>query len=92
MNSFCLSASSVINEFIEQSSKKLEAFENRDLSEYDMISLFIDGKHQAKEQIIIVLGVTLQGDKRPLGILPSHSKNSKVIKELLSKLVEHGLD
>lgn len=92
MDSFGLSASSVSNEFIEQSSRKLEAFENRDLSEYDVISLFIDGKHLAKEQIIIVLGVTLQGDKIPLGFVQSHSENSAVIKELLSKLIERGLN
>lgn len=57
-----------------------------------MISLFIDGKHLAKEQIIIVLGVKLQGDKIPLGFVQSHSENSAVIKELLSKLIERGLN
>jgi transposase-like protein len=91
LDGFGLSSSSVSNEFIEQSSQKLEAFENRDLSEYDFISLFIDGKYLAKEQIIIVLGVTIQGDKVPIGFIQSNSENSTVIKDLLTHLIERGL-
>jgi len=91
LDSFGLSHSSVSNEFIEQSSKKLEEFENRDLSEYDFVSLFIDGKYLAKEQIIIVLGITMQGDKIPIAFIQSTTENSKSIKELLSNLVSRGL-
>ena len=91
LDGFGLSSSSVSSEFIEQSSKKLEAFENRDLSDYDFVSLFIDGKYLAKEQIIIVLGVTIQGDKIPIGFVQSHSENSDVIKDLLNNLIDRGL-
>ena len=91
IDSFGLSHSSVSNEFIEQSSRQLEAFESRDLSEYKFVGLFIDGKYLAKEQIIIVLGVTFQGDKIPLGFIQSATENSKSIKELLSNLVNRGL-
>jgi transposase-like protein len=91
LDGFGLSSSSVSNEFIDQSSKKLEYFENRDLSEYDFVSLFIDGKSLAKEQIIIVLGVTIEGDKIPIGFVQSHSENSSVIKELFTNLIDRGL-
>jgi transposase-like protein len=91
LDGFGLSSSSVSSEFIEQSSRKLEDFENRDLSDYDFISLFIDGKYLAKEQIIIVLGVTIDGDKIPIGFTQSHSENSIVIKELFNKLIDRGL-
>jgi len=91
IDSFGLSHSRVSNDFIEQSSGQLEAFESRDLSEYEFIGLFIDGKYLAKEQIIIVLGVTFQGDKIPLGFIQSATENSKSIKELLSNLVNRGL-
>lgn len=91
LDGFGLSSSSVSNEFIEQSGKKLEDFENRDLSDYDFVSLFIDGKYLAKEQIIIVLGVTIQGDKIPIGFVQSHSENSNVIKDLLKNLIDRGL-
>ncbi len=91
LDGFGLSSSSVSNEFIEQSSQKLEVFENRDLSDYDFVSLFIDGKYLAKEQIIIVLGVTIQGDKIPIGFVQSHSENATVIKDLLNNMIERGL-
>jgi transposase-like protein len=91
LDGFGLSSSSVSKEFIDQSSERLEAFENRDLSEYDFVSLFIDGKYLAKEQIIIVLGVTIKGDKIPIGFVQSNSEHSNVIKELLSSLIERGL-
>lgn len=91
VDSFGLSASSVSTEFIEQSRRQLEAFESRDLSTYEFVALFIDGKYLAKEQIIIVLGVTAQGDKISLGFIQSATENSVSIKELLSKLVDRGL-
>jgi putative transposase len=53
--------------------------------------LFIDGKYLAKEQIIIVLGVTLKGEKMPLGFIQTTTENSGCIKELLSSLIDRGL-
>lgn len=91
MDSFGISHSSVSNDFIEQSSSRLEMFENRDLSEYDFVALFIDGKYLAKEQVLIVLGVTIQGEKVPIGFIQTATENSKSISELLSNLIERGL-
>jgi transposase-like protein len=91
VDSFGLSRSSVSNRFIEVSTEKLEEFTKRDLSQHDFIALFIDGKYLAKEQIIIVLGVTLKGEKIPLGFIQTNTENSGCIKELLSGLIERGL-
>lgn len=57
-DSFGLSRSSVSKKFIEQSSEKLAEFEKRSLHSYEFVGIFIDGKSLAKEQIIIVLGVS----------------------------------
>ena len=92
LDSFGMSHSSVSKEFIEQSSEKLKQFENRDITEHDFVALFIDGKYLAKEQIIIVLGVTIKGDKIPIGFVQAATENSKVIKELLCSLIERGLN
>ncbi len=92
LDSFGLSHSSVSKEFIEQSSEKLKQFENRDINEHDFVALFIDGKYLAKEQIIIVLGLTIKGDKIPIGFVQAATENSKVIKELLVSLIERGLN
>lgn len=91
MDSFGISHSSVSKEFIEQSSQRLEAFENRSLKEYDFVSLFIDGKYLAKEQVLIVLGVTIQGDKIPIGFIQTATENHKSIAQLLGSLVDRGL-
>ena len=91
-DSFGLSSSSVSRNFIDYSAEKLKEFERRDLSGYDFVSLFIDGKYLAKEQIIITLGVTAQGDKVPLGFIQSATENSKAIKQSLEKLIDRGLE
>lgn len=91
VDSFGLSASSVSREFIEQSKKRLEDFDNRSLAEYEFVGMFIDGKSLAKEQIIIAVGVSISGLKIPLGFIQSGTENSRAIKELLSNLVDRGL-
>jgi len=89
---FGLSRSSVSNKFIEDSTEKLKAFEERRLDNYQFVALFIDGKSLAKEQILIVIGITIAGDKIPLGFLQIPSEKSTLIKDLLNKLIERGLD
>jgi len=88
---FGLSKSSISRSFKERTTQQLEEFENRDLSSHDYVALFIDGKYLAKEQIMIVLGVTMQGDKIPIGFLQTHTENSAPIKDLFDSLIERGL-
>ena len=89
-DSYGLSRSKVSERFIEESAKRVESFFNRDLSGHNFIGMFIDGKYLAKEQIVIVLGVTDQGDKIPLGFIQTTMENSIAIKELFSNLIERG--
>lgn len=92
VDSIGLSRSSVSNRFIEESSKALKEFSERDISQYNILALFIDGKYLAKEQIVIVLGITEAGGKIPLGFIQTTTENSTSIKQLLSSLVERGLE
>ena len=91
VNSFGLSSSSVSREFIQQSAEKLKRIEERDLSGYSFVSIFIDGKYFAGEQMLIALGVTSDGRKIPLGFAQSANENNVVIKELLQNLIDRGL-
>ena len=91
-DSFGLSRSNVSKQFIEQSSEKLKQFEKRSLHPYEFVAIFIDGKALAKEQMIIVLGVTQKGEKVPLGFIQSHTENATSIKALLSELIDRGLN
>lgn len=86
-----LSRSHVSKRFVEESSKRLEEFSNRDLSNHKYVAVFIDGKYFYKEQIVIALGITDDGQKVALGFVQTTTENSKSIKELLGNLIDRGL-
>lgn len=89
--SFGLSKSSVSSRFIEATTEKLKEFERRRYDHLDILAVFMDGKHLAKQQIIIALAITLQGDKIPLGFVQSTTENSVVIGSFLKDLIGRGL-
>ena len=91
VDGFGLSQSSVSRAFQERSRKALEEFERRSLSGYDFVGLWIDGKSQAREQIVIALGLTMKGEKVPLGFVQATTENSTAVKGLLSDIVHRGL-
>lgn len=90
IDGFGLSRSSISSTFIEESSKRLEFFNERRFDDHTFTALFIDGKYLAKQQIIIALGITDCGDKILLGLLQTTTENSIVIKDLLTNIVERG--
>ena len=55
------------------------------------MALFLDGKSFADEEILIALGVTLDGHKIPLGFVQAATENERVCRRFLSDLVERGL-
>ena len=89
--SFGLSSSTVSRRFIQASSRKLKELMERDLSAYDFVALFIDGKSFAEDEMIIALGVTMAGEKIPLGFIQAGSENERVVKEFLNTLLDRGL-
>ena len=66
---FGLSSSSVSRRYVKGTARKLAQFQERSLEGYDLVALFLDGKSFADEEIIIALGVTLDGQKIPLGFV-----------------------
>ncbi len=92
MESFGLSQSNVSRKFIEASAQALKEFQERDLSEKDIIALLIDGKSLAKQRIIIALGITIEGEKIALGFIQSTSENGRSIKQFLQSLITRGLN
>ena len=53
--------------------------------------LWIDGKHVHGQQMIICMGVTVEGYKRVLGFTEATTEHSAQIKELFRDLLERGL-
>lgn len=90
LGSFGLSQSTVSRQFIEESKKSLEEFENRDLGKYDFIGLVIDGKYLQREQVVIALGITIDGIKIPLGFIHTTTEDSISIKGLLKDLIRRN--
>lgn len=89
--SFGLSKSSISTRFIEATAEKLKEFESRRYDHLDMVAVFMDGKYLARQQIIIALGITLQGEKIPLGFVQTTTENSESIGSFLKDLINRGL-
>ncbi len=88
---FGLSGSSVSRRYVKGTARKLAEFQERSLEGYDLVALFLDGKSFADEEILIALGVTLDGHKIPLGFVQAATENERVCRRFLSDLVERGL-
>ena len=87
-----LSSSTVSRGFIQASAAQLQAFQERDLSGEDVVTVFLDGKTFADETMVIALGITLSGAKRFLGFVETDTENATVLTPFLRSLVERGLD
>ena len=51
--------------YVKGTAPKLAKAQQRSLEGYDLAALFLDGKSFADEQILIALGVTVEGRKVP---------------------------
>lgn len=86
-----LSPSTVSRRYIRASNKKLKELTDRRLSQYDFVSVVMDGKAFGDDGMIIALGVTVEGRKVMLGIIQSSTENHKVCKDFLMNLIDRGL-
>jgi transposase-like protein len=87
-----LSSSTVSRRFVEASAQKLKALQERDLSEEDVVAIFLDGKTFAEDTMVLALGITLEGKKRILGFVETATENERVLSQFLRSLVERGLE
>lgn len=88
---FGISSSSVSRRFIKATEAKLRQFQERSLKPYDLVALFLDGKSFAQEEMIIALGVTIEGEKVPLGFVQAASENERVCRQFIDDLISRGL-
>lgn len=88
---FGIKKSSISKKFIRASSRKLTAFMNRDLSGYDIVAIFIDGKFFAENEMVIALGVTIEGEKVLLGFIETSTENGTICRDFLNGLKARGL-
>lgn len=88
---FGLASSTVSRRYIRASARQLQAFQERRLDGYDIVALALDGKTFAEDELVIALGVTLQGQKVILGFVQTATENTRVIAAFLRELMARGL-
>lgn len=88
---FGLSKSTISRRFVQATAAKLRQFQERSLAELDLVALFIDGKSFADQEMLIALGVTLQGEKVPLGFIQAATENERVTRQFIQQLIQRGL-
>lgn len=87
-----LSSSTVSRQFVEASAEQLRQFQERDLSELDIVAMFLDGKTFADDTMVIALGITMNGEKTVLGFVQTDTENKLVISQFLRSLLDRGLN
>jgi putative transposase len=88
---FGLSGSTVSKRYIRASARELKKLCERRLEGYDFVALILDGKTFGTDEMVISLGVTVQGGKVPLGFVQTGAENERVGREMLEGLLERGL-
>jgi len=88
---FGLSSSSISRRLIQASAQKLKEFQERRLEQYDLTVIIVDGKTFASDQMIVALGVDINGVKIPLGFIQTSTENSRVCGEFFRSLIDRGL-
>ena len=88
---FGIKKSTISNKFIVESSKKLKELMERNLTKEDIVAIFIDGKTFADNEMIVALGVNINGEKSVLGVIESSTENTLVVTDFLNDLVARGL-
>lgn len=90
-DAICTSKSEISRRFIKEMDTMMEEFFTRPLGD-DYPVIMMDGLELGKMTILAAMGIDCEGTKRILGIAEGGSENSIVVKDLLSDLVERGLD
>ena len=83
--------SAMSRRWIRASARELERFEKRDLSGYDIVAIIIDGKGFGANEMIVAMGVTLEGEKVLLGFIEASTERFEVCRDFLNGLIERGL-
>jgi len=83
--------SSVSRKFIEASRRELQALMQRRFDDVELLAIYIDGIVVAGHHIVTAIGVDADGVKHLLGLTVGSSENARVVKDLLTSLIERGV-
>lgn len=91
-DAYGIEKSAVSEEFVEASREKLKELMERPLGELRLCAVLIDGTPFRDRQMMVALGIGMDGRKTVLGLREGASENATVVNSLLSELLERGLD
>jgi putative transposase len=86
------SKSAVSRSFVARTKEALIELMSRPLADVRLAVLMIDGVGLKDHTCVVALGITTGGVKIPLGLWDGSTENKTVTSELLSNLVQRGLD
>ena len=86
------SRSAVSRRFVERTESALAELLAGDLSGLDLVALMVDGVHFADHLCVVALGIDIAGTKHPLAIVEGDTENATVVRDLLVRLRDRGLD
>jgi putative transposase len=87
-----ISKSAVSRRFVVLSQRQLDAWLSRSLKGLDLPAVMIDGIHLRDRVILVALGIDAKGHKHVLGLREGSTEATRVVRSLLSELIDRGLD
>jgi transposase-like protein len=86
------SKSAVSRRFVALSKQQLDEWVNRKIDDLDLPVVMIDGIHFRGSVILVALGIDSKGNKHVLGLREGSTEATRVVRSLLSDLIDRGLD
>lgn len=86
------SKSATSRRFVVLSEQQLAEWLSAPLKDIDLPVVMIDGIHFRDRVILVALGIDTKGKKRVLGLREGSTESTRVVRSLLSDLVDRGLD
>lgn len=86
------SKSATSRRFVALSEQQLTEWLSRPLGDLELPVVMVDGIHFRDRVILVALGIDTQGRKHILGLREGSTEATRVVRALLSDLVDRGLD
>jgi transposase-like protein len=83
--------SAISRKTIAATKPTVEQFRKKRLDDQDFVVLLFDGIHIGKRQMIVCIGIDMNGRKHVLGLRVGATENEIVCRDLIRDLIERGL-